>query len=252
MRTTHHSRGFSLIEILIAMVIFALGGIAILTLFISQYRNILEAAEMNRCMEIAESTRSALEASLQSTPTVIWTGPSKDGFRKLYPFALPFATLRSFSPRDERAGVPTIEELEESRTSFFELPQAPYTGDSSPPEAYTWLPRQFTDAKGVAIPIEDPGQARNAVWYMKPTVQTVSGKNVLGKDIDLDDRDVYSFMVVIRKSVARSDVDNIGSKGKIPLDGLYVAQLRIFKGYDPRSTINAPIRVFNFTLVAAE
>ena len=114
------------------------------------------------------------------------------------------------------------------------------------------MPRQLGDVKGNQIAAEDPGQTHNAVWYMKPTVQTVSGRNVLGQSVDLDDRDAYAFMLVIRKSVARSDVDDMKGGSKMRLDELYVAQLRIFKGFDPRSANNTPLRTFHFTVVAAE
>ncbi len=240
-------QGFTLLEILLAMAILALGGVSILALFLANADRSRQAADASRSVNIAASVRSILKASLQAPAIVQGTfDVNEPGKNQLYAFSFPFATLNDPRSREDSGKTTAVRREEGDLTPyFFRLPSKPYQGDASPPEAYTVLPRQLLDIQG------NPIGSNASVWYYKPTDLTRAGIENVGDAVDLDDNESYAFSFFIRRSVARNDVDPFADD-TIPklIDGLYVVQLRIFKGYDPSIDTNRPIQEFSFTLAA--
>lgn len=245
-------RGFTLLEILLGMSIFAIGGVAVLSLFISNANRAQRAANDSRAVNIAASVRGSLEAALRSPPLQLDSGE-----RRLYPLSFPFATLdaglsnlRSEAELDYQGN---LQQLERSQTYFFELPEEPFKGSESSALAFTVLPKDLLDQDGRAMPVIGGGNV-NRVWYMKPSTMGLAGKqggDGVGEEVDIDDSDAYSFSFFITRSVERSPYE-IGGQNPL-LDGLYVVQLRVFQGYDATPGVtNEPIQEFTFTLNSQE
>lgn len=237
--------GFTLLEILLGMAIFAIGGVAVLSLFIANANRAERAANETRAVNIAASVRGVLEAALRSPPVQL-----DGGERRLYPISFPFATLQGdLSPlRSANNDYPQrIDEVENSVTYFFELPDGQFRGTTSNADAFSVLPKQLRNIAGEQVSGLN-GQQENRVWFVKPTTFSIAGEDELGGDIDLDDSDAYSFSLFITRSVERSHFETDGENRL--LDGLYVVQLRVFKGYDFANQTNVPIQEFTFTLNA--
>jgi len=247
--TRKRRAGFTLLEILLGMSIFAIGGVAVLSLFIANANRAERAANDSRAVNIAASVRSTLEAALRSPPMQL-----DGGERRLYPIAFPFATLDpAFSRLRSQAGVDyelNRPKLDSSKTYFFELPKDPFRGRDSTTQAFTVLPKDLLNQDGRAIEVLG-GQAMNRVLFMKPSAIGLAGNERLGDDLDIDDADAYAFSFFITRSVERSPYTIRGTKPL--LEGLYVVQLRVFKGYDlTPGANNAPIQEFTFTLGSQE
>ncbi|NUQ35799.1 MAG: hypothetical protein HUU29_12765 [Planctomycetaceae bacterium] len=234
--------------------IFAIGGVALLALFLLHINDAAKAATANRALEIASSVRASLEASLRSPMTVQSGGVE----RTVYPFAFPFASLENLSPR---ADVPldfeladNFRKLSDIPTVFFELPKKEWKGDFGDRSALSILPLDLMTREGIYLDPNrlDRDRQKNKVWYYKPTALTVIGDEKLDTETaDLDDRDSYAFNILLRRSVMRAHRPPPGEGAKPVLPGLYVFHIRIFKGYDP-SVTNEPVYEFDMTLVAPE
>jgi len=266
----HIRSGFTLLEILLAIAIFALGGVAILALFIAQANRAKLAADANRSIEIAASVRAALEAAVQAPPLVIGKGETA---RYLYPLSIPFASLTNLSPRygenmevggDTRTDVEGMDK-DPVPAYFLELPKKPYRGNSANDvvrgETVMVYPMDLKDIKG--SPVKSPRLGAGGdktgndlrVFYWTPDILSAAGKNLIGERIDNDDSDIYSFNFRIDRSVARTDIPDVADPSvKSLVPGLYVVRLRVYRGYDPAP--NTPEKFltheFQFTIAATE
>lgn len=262
-------KGFTLLEILLAIAIFALGGVAILSLFLAQATRAKHAADANRAIEIAATVRSTLEAALNSPPRVIGQA---NAARFLYPVAFPFASLTNQSPRygankmgDGDSPVPHREfDTAQVPTWFLELPKQPFQGDGDRVrrgETVMFFPSDLKDINGNAMSSPsigaDPGGLSRddlRVFYWKPEITSLIAKEKLGSRLDTDDSDIYAFNFRVDRSVSRSDLPNpAGGAEKMLLPGLYVVRLRVFRGYDPEpGARNVPVQEFEFTIATTE
>lgn len=257
-------RGFTLLEILLSIAIFALGGVAILALFLAFATRAKHAADWNRCVDIASTVRATMETAVASPPQVIGTG--KDA-RYLYPIAFPFASLINQSPRygpnRSEGETPPISyqqaDSSEVPVYFLELPRDPYQGESRAVRGRSvmFIPSDLKDMKGQAAQVstDEVGQSGTVpvrdlrVFYWRPTPLTLGGTGNVGDSLDVDDSDVYAFNFRLDRSVSRSPMP--GATGKELLPGLYIVRLRVYKGYDPAKQ-NEPIEEFSFTIAATE
>lgn len=258
--------GFTLLEILLAIAIFALGGVAILALFIAQANKAKLAADANRAIDIAGTVRATIEAAVRANPRTIGTG---ENIRYLYPISFPFASLANESPRygdnKQADGETTIDaqgwDSDPVLTYYIELPKEPFRGESQPVRGknVTFFPADLRNISGAVVSSPRIGSAPERtgeelrVFYWKPDVLSVSGSRQIGDRLDNDDSDIYSFNFRIDRSVARTDLpDPADASVKQPVPGLYVVRLRIFRAYDITSNTNVPIHEMQFTIAATE
>ena len=239
--TRKANRGFTLVEVLLAMAIFAIGGVSILALFLANSTRAARAADRNRAVEIASSVRAALETAMIAPPVVqAGSGSQKD---RLYQLALPQFTLDA--PAVQATSSPTTE----TPVYYFRLPTEPFVGGAKPPGQYTVLPRELLDITGKALKVAN-GEPK--AWYFRTTPLSRRTEKELGPTSDRDEREAYSFNFFIRRSVARSDIESSGRGAtRSLLEGLYVVQLRVYKGYDEQGQ-NTPIEEFTFYLTATQ
>jgi type II secretory pathway pseudopilin PulG len=256
------SRGFTLLEILLSIAIFALGGVAILALFLAFTDRARQAADANRAVEIASTVRETIEASLASPPIVVGTG---ENVRYLYPIAFPFASLVNLStrsgPNQAKDGVSPVDltrfENDPVPTYYLELPKQPYRGEGAIQRGLTmmFLPGDLRDRTGAVARVLDLGAgasqtvANSMVFYWRPDSMSIAGERALGPGIDRDDADIYSFNFRIDRSVARADFNDPRGGGKMLLPGLYQVRLRVYRGYQENEL---PFEEFVFAVRALE
>ncbi len=263
-RRMHSTRGFTLLEILLSIAIFALGGVAILALFLSNTNRARQAADANRAVEIASTVRETIEAALASPPVVVGTG---DNARYLYPVAFPFASLTNLSTRsgpnqaiDGRSPVDLSRfENDPVPTYFLELPKDPYRGEAQGSavrgRTVMFLPADLRDRQGNPARVRDYGGSTGQivsdlrVFYWKPDAMSIAGEAALGSGLDRDDADIYAFNFRIDRSVSRADFPDPRGGGNMLLPGLYQLRLRVYRGYEPGAL---PFEEFVFAIRALE
>lgn len=254
-------KGFTLTEILIAMAIFALGGVSIVGLFIANMRMARNAMDAMRAAEIMRNVRALMTSSLSRPIT-------QGDDRIIYRFDYPGASLKfrpsllaeresggtavRISPEERRAMFGSVEE----NAVFYSLPVKNF-------DATLWGARQSQDEMTTALPDEAlsragdrkfPGQPPE-VFRLIPDTLRSSGVSV---PHDADDRIFYSFDITIRRSVSRSSTSLDGGATKVPLDDLYVVHLRVYKGfeyaaeYGGEKQTNKPVFEWDFLVSAAK
>jgi len=249
-------RGFTLTEILVAMAIFALGGSAIVALFITNARLSRQAMDYSRAAEISRNIRSLLSQSL-SRPIATNNDP-------VYKFDYPGASL-TFRPmeyirtveqgstgtKDNNVGGTPVE-----NAVFFKLPKQMFNAQTKGEEALrqvmTMLPNDATDNGGFA---RNFANGRPEVFRLLPDKLRTAGA-VDG--LDPDDRMFYAFDFSIRRSVARAEVEDPARPGiKAPLEDLFVVHVKVYKGFDFKEdnsgteVVNDPLYEWDFYLNAA-
>lgn len=253
-----HRRGFTLTEILVALAIFALGGTAIMALFITNVRLSRQAMDYTRAAEITRNVRSLMTQSMSRPINLSETD-------NIYAFYYPETTinLRTDDYRDqwetERAtatatkpGPGDFGGSPVERTIFFRLPKQGFDAAAidyfATNDRLTVLPRDSVTASG-SNAVFDTGEPK--VFSFLPDELRQAGAI---DGLDADDRMFYQFDVSIRKSVQRSSVDNASGDGsKQPLDDLYVVHVRIYKGFDlTDDVLNDPFFEWDFYINAAQ
>lgn len=255
-------RGFTLTEILIAMAIFALGGVSIVGLFIANMRMARNAMDAMRAAEIMRNVRALMTSSL-SRPISL----GED--RTIYRFDYPGTSLK-FRPSQltERetggtgVGLASTEARRalfgttEENAVFFALPNRPF-------DATLWGNTSARDEMTTLLPDEGLSRAGDRkfsgqppeVFRLVPDVLRSSGVNT---PFDPDDRIFYSFDLTIRRSVSRSSATADGGGAKLPLDDLYVVHLRVYKGFEfaadyaGEKQTNKPVFEWDFLVSAAK
>ncbi|MBX3474267.1 MAG: type II secretion system protein [Planctomycetes bacterium] len=249
-------RGFTLTEILVAMAIFALGGSAIVALFITNARLSRQAMDYTRASEISRNIRSLMTQSL-SRPIVTNNEP-------VYKFDYPGSSL-TFRPSQY------IKDREQSKyrgedtviggtpvenTVFFKLPKQQFDvrvkGEESQRQMITSLPNDATDSGGF---VRSFPNGRPEAFRLLPDRLRQSGAL---DGLDPDDRMFYAFDISIRRSVARSEVDDPARPGaKAPLEDLFVVHVKVYKGFDFKEdnqgteVVNDPLYEWDFYITAA-
>lgn len=249
-------RGFTLTEILVAMAIFALGGSAIVALFITNARLSRQAMDYTRAAEISRNVRSLLTQSL-SRPIVTSNEP-------VYKFDYPGSSLtfrhgeyiKNFEQAKTKATGENLGGTPVENSVFFRLPKQAFSvsikGEEAQRQIFTWLPNDSTDAQG--MPRNFPN-GRPEVFRLMPDQLRTSGA-VDG--LDADDRMFYSFDFTIRRSVARSEVEDPANPGtKARLEDLFVVHIKVYKGFSYKEdnsgteVINDPLYEWDFYVNAA-
>ncbi len=234
MRT--NKRGFTLTEILIAMAIFALGGVSIVGLFIANMRMARNAMDATRSAEIMRNVRALVTASL--------TRPiSLNDRLTVYRFDYPGTSLK-FKPKDlvdretgntgvgggPNANRDLFGSLEENMV-FYQLPDKPF-------DATLWGSEDARRQMTTTLPNDGLGRTGERKFTgTPPEVFRLLPDNLRNAGVltgyDVDDRVFYSFDFSIRRGVSRSSAPIAGSSGpKLVLDDLYVIHLRVYKGFD--------------------
>ena len=259
-------KAFTLTEILIALGIFAIGGTAIMALFITNIRLSQQAMDYTRAAEIQRNVRSLLTQAVKR-PNSVSTKST------VYEFYYP-GTSTSFVPReylaDEReenySANTKIEEVGGTpiqNTIYFKLPDKMFdanvvnydrlpTGDQK--LMMTSLPNEACNINGSQVNWPNVS-AGPQVFRFKPSVV----RNARVTDgFDNDDRMFYSFDFSIRRSNARASVtEGNRATAKAPLTSLYVVHLRVYKGFslpeDNEGDVvqNTPIYETDFYITAA-
>lgn len=243
-------RGFTLIEILISIAIFALGGVAILGLFMALFFESQKAQANTRAVEIARLVRSQIEASLMAPPVQHLGSRDASGQVSLFPITFPTCRL-----------VPVPSNFDEDQdlyrgrddaTFFFELPSRDYRGRvGSAPEAFTVLPRQLKNVDNSAVYQNSNDLGQYPVWQYLPDRRLSQLDPTTMETLDEDDREAYSFQFFLRRSVARHNTSKSGDPQGVKrrAEGLYVVQLRVFRG-NPGARNNVPVQEFTFSVAA--
>lgn|GEM_PF-2801042 len=254
-------KGFTLTEILIAMAIFALGGVSIVGLFIANMRMARNAMDAMRAAEIMRNVRALMTASL-SRP--ISFGDDKTMYRFDYP-----GTSLKFRPSqlaERESGSTTAGMSVDARRAmfgnlddnvvFFTLPQRNF-------DATLWGASQSRDEMTTMLPDEALSRTGDRkfsgtppeVFRLVPDTLRSSGVNT---PFDADDRVFYSFDFAVRRSVSRSSTAIDAGGQKATLDDLYVVHLRVYKGFEyaadyagERQT-NKPVFEWDFLISAAK
>jgi prepilin-type N-terminal cleavage/methylation domain-containing protein len=242
----HKRSGFTLAEILVALAIFALGGTAIMALFITNVRLSRQAMDYTRASEITRNVRSLMTQSL-ARPVDLGTD------EYIYAFYYPESSL-SFRPdeyrntyetdADSRPDVPEqLGGTPGSNVVFYKLPTQMYdagAGDASP-NMVTVMPRDaLTNTGGVMTFPDGPPQVFRLLPDPLRRAQALDG-------MDPDDRMFYQFDYSIRRSVLRASVDAADGKGgKEPLQDLFVIHVKVFKSFEFGDVINDPIFEWDF------
>jgi prepilin-type N-terminal cleavage/methylation domain-containing protein len=234
-------RGFTLTELLVALAIFALGGTAIMSLFLTNIRLSRQAMDYTRAAEITRNVRSLMTMSLTRPILLEEGGPGRDPV-SMYQFYYPGTSLtadpqqflrdyergdRSASRAREEFGGTSIE-----NTVFFTLPTEMFSVGAMDDQtgAYiTRLPDQALDGRTGAQRTFEQGRSPR-VFRFKPDSLRTAG---VIDGFDPDDRMFYQFDVNIRRSVARSSAaDPQNPDFMLPLEDLFVVHIRVFKGYE--------------------
>lgn len=255
-RTRTNRRGFTLTEILVALAIFALGGTAIMALFITNIRLSRDAMDYTRSAEISRNIRSLMTMSV-SRPEYISEN------NRIYQFAYPETSLTFESRRYQeefesaaRRGTAVPESAlggsPAENTVLYKLPEQPFNASQlgssdSDSEMVTRLPSNALAPNGGPRSWTDGQDPR--VFRFKPDMlrraRALDG-------LDADDRMGYQFDLQIRRSVARSSVpDATGEGANMPLEDLYVVHVRVYKNFEFRADVqNDPIFEWDFFVTA--
>ncbi len=234
MQRTIKRRGFTLTEILVALAIFALGGTAIMALFITNIRLSRQAMDYTRAAEITRNARSLMTQAV-SRPIVLG---DED---RIYQFSYPGTSLtlepKKYREQHEQSTTSTGGATEESmggtavdNSVFFRLPKVMFNAAAAGSDndlMITDIPSDGLQGNGAGRNWEngDP-----MVFRFKPDMMRRSG---VIDGMDPDDRMAYQFDLQIRRSVLRSGVkDAKGVGGMQPLDDLFVVHIRIYKGFE--------------------
>lgn len=244
-------RGFTLTEILVALAIFALGGTAIMALFITNIRLSRQAMDYTRAAEITRNARSLMTQAV-SRPIVV----GEDD--RIYQFSYPGTTLtldptqyrEQYEQTTTTSGIP--EDLGGNAVSnsiFFRLPVEPFNANnlgSASERMLVKLPSHGLSGNGASRNWEagDP-----LVFRFKPDSLRQAG--VLD-GMDPDDRMAYQFDLQIRRSVLRAGLPRQdGTGGMQPLDDLFVVHIRIYKGFEFNADVqNDPYFEWDFYVSA--
>lgn len=253
-----NSRGFTLTEILVALAIFALGGTAIMALFITNVRLARQAMDYTRASELTRNIRSLMTESL-SRPIPINDTDS------IYAFYYPDSSL-SFIPdeyldyyeggklakygnfKDRDALKDNIGGSPAQNTVFFKLPKNPYDaniqGDGQK-SVVTVVPRDALNASGDKKNFEIEPKVFRLLPDDLRRVGAVDG-------LDPDDRMFYQFDFSVRRTVQRASVTKPDGS-KAPLDDLYVVHVKIYKGFEFQGDVlNDPYFEWDFYVNAAK
>ncbi|MBZ0135147.1 MAG: prepilin-type N-terminal cleavage/methylation domain-containing protein [Planctomycetes bacterium] len=254
-RITGTRKGFTLTEILVALAIFALGGTAIMALFITNVRLSRQAMDYTRAAEITRNVRSLMTQSL-SRPINL----NKDD--NIYAFYYPGSSL-SFNPDTYRerfeTGATSSGETNEANIGnpptdnivFFRLPKqmfnSPAINYQEPTGQLTVIPRDTLTSAGTSRSFDGP---RPQVFRLMPDALRRS-RAIDG--LDPDDRMSYQFDVSIRRSVQRASVDATDASGaKQPLEDLFVVHVRVYKGFEFGDVVNDPYFEWDFYVNASK
>jgi prepilin-type N-terminal cleavage/methylation domain-containing protein len=245
-------RGFTLTEILVALAIFALGGTAIMTLFITNMRLSRQAMDYTRASEITRNVRSLMSMSLSRPIMVNQTDA-------VYQFYYPESSL-TFVPREyldsyeggdyaPSTDAPIGGSVSSNMISF-RLPRtgfnASVTGEGNLKNMVTRLPNDAATMTGAPMSFKDGRKPE--VFRLLPDTLRRSGAI---DGLDADDRMFYSFDLSIRRSVQRSGI-NDEQGNRIPLDDLHVVHVKVYKGFDfTPDTINDPLFEWSFYVNAS-
>jgi prepilin-type N-terminal cleavage/methylation domain-containing protein len=259
-RKPNNRRGFTLTEILVALAIFALGGTAIMALFITNVRLSRQAMDYTRAAEISRNVRSLVTQSL-SRPINIGENDN------VYAFYYPDSSL-SYTPDqyrdyyeggkgpgrtasgDRDAGKDIVGGAPSTNTVFFRVPKVRFdagvTGDARR-NMVTQVPSDGVGPSGGKAGFE--GDPR--VFRLLPDPLRRAGAI---EGLDPDDRMFYQFDFAVRRSVQRASVAAAdGSGGKQPLDDLYVVHVRVYKGFQFEGDVmNDPFFEWDFYVNAAK
>jgi prepilin-type N-terminal cleavage/methylation domain-containing protein len=250
-------KGFTLTEILVALAIFALGGTAIMALFITNVRLSRQAMDYTRAAELTRNIRSLMTESLSRPIPVNDTD-------NIYAFYYPESSL-TFDPntylddyeggklartsaRDKDALKDNIGGAPAQNTVFFRLPRnqfdANIQGDAQK-NVLTIIPRDCLNSSGDKRTFErEPRVFRLLPDHLR-RVGAVEG-------LDPDDRMFYQFDISVRRSVQRSGIDR-ADKTKVPLEDLYVVHVKIYKGFEfEGDVINDPYFEWDFYVNGAK
>lgn len=258
-----NAKGFTLTEILVALAIFALGGTAIMALFITNVRLSRQAMDYTRAAEITRNVRSIMTQSLsrpinlnQNDNLYAFYYPgtavnfNPDNYRERYESG-DATTSATAGPTDADLGAPAP-----SQIVFFRLPKQMFNSASiNYQEAngqMTVVPRDaLTPSGSPATFVDSAGQeGQPKVFGFLPNSLRRAGA-VDG--LDADDRMFYHFDVSIRRSVHRASVDSTATTGqKQPLEDLYVVHVRVYKGFEFGDVINDPYFEWDFYVNAAQ
>ena len=251
-------KGFTLTEILVALAIFALGGTAIMALFITNVRLSRQAMDYTRAAEITRNVRSLMTQSLSRPHSI---GDENNVYAFYYP-----GTQVNFNPdryRDQYEGgggydkniVPQgFGENGVEQTLFFRLPKQRFDAGSmnyfDPNQQLTVIPRDALTASGSKATFQNEDGDPKVFGFLPDKLRQAGALDGL----DPDDRMFYQFDVSIRRSVQRASVDDAaGSGAKQPLEDLYVVHVRIYKGFDFTDNIkNDPYFEWDFYVNAAQ
>ena len=247
-------KGFTLTEILVALAIFALGGTAIMALFITNVRLSRQAMDYTRAAEITRNIRSLMTQSL-SRPINL------NDDDNVYAFYYPESSL-TFIPDEYRdyyegGGATTSRDAladniggtPVANTLFFRIPKVMFdanvTGDARK-NVMTEIPRDALNSSGGAMNFDKEPK----VFRLLPDHLRRAGAR---DGLDPDDRMFYQFDIGIRRSVQRASVDVAkGGGGKQPLDDLYVVHVKIYKGFQfEGDVLNDPYFEWDFYVNAA-
>ncbi|MCB9894933.1 MAG: type II secretion system protein [Planctomycetes bacterium] len=249
---TNRRKGFTLTEILVALAIFALGGTAIMALFITNVRLSRQAMDYTRAAEFTRNIRSLMTQSL-SRPINLGDNDN------VYAFYYPESSL-TFIPDEYRdhyeTGQTGRDALEDniggtpvSNTIFFRIPKVMFdanvTGDARK-NMMTEIPRDALNSSGGTMNFDREPR----VFRLLPDHLRRAGAR---DGLDPDDRMFYQFDIGIRRSVQRSSVPVAkGGGGKQPLDDLYVVHVKIYKGFQfEGDVLNDPYFEWDFYVNAA-
>jgi prepilin-type N-terminal cleavage/methylation domain-containing protein len=256
-RDSNNRRGFTLTEILVALAIFALGGTAIMALFITNVRLARQAMDFTRAAELTRNIRSLMTESLSRPIPVNDTD-------NIYAFYYPDSSL-TFNPneyldyyeggklaktatadrdalKDNIGGSPAL------NTVFFRLPKNPYDaniqGDAQK-NVVTEIPRDALNSSGDKKNFDIAPRCFRLLPDHLRRVGAVEG-------LDPDDRMFYQFDISVRRSVQRSGATRPDG-AKQPLDDLYVVHVKIYKGFEfEGDVINDPYFEWDFYINGAK
>jgi prepilin-type N-terminal cleavage/methylation domain-containing protein len=247
-------KGFTLTEILVALAIFALGGTAIMALFITNIRLSRQAMDYTRAAEITRNVRSLMTQAV-SRPILIREGDS------IYQFYYPDTSL-TFRPDqfvDSEGGTTgTGDVLDRNafggaaeNSVFFRLPTEPFNAAANSganDRMVTELPTDGLNETGSPKPF---AQGNPRVFRFKPDMLRRAG--AIDGALDEDDRIAYQFDLQVRRSVLRSGVDDTtsGAGGKQALEDLYVVHIKIYRGFEFEGDVrNDPFFEWDFYVTA--